>query len=503
MIMDIIIYPVTYKMFDYENTLRIDEIRSLFPDAVLEHTSSNAVHFKVNEDQVSSLEAKLSRLTYSSHYELDNTTYYTSQHKKELSCGKTGHQNRQSTRYGAHGIHEYKGKFNPQIVSSLFNIMKINPGDKIIDPFCGSGTSLVEASYFGLNAQGFDINPLACFISNTKVNAHKVSKKEIVDATYIIKNDFSASLNIPLNTPRLDYLSKWFEPEYLSSIESIRSSILKIDNENLRNILLLITSNLLRDYSKQEPSDLRIRRRISAYPDKSILDCFMAAAIAFANNISSLSEFLRFSDVSCFAKNMDIRNVSAAEEKTLADGAITSPPYATALPYIDTQRLSLVWLGLISPDTINPLEKELIGSREITKKNIDLIRDQLFNETELPPELVKLCKEMLSSLSDTDGFRRQATPFVIYRYLKDMAVMFKRVSHLLRKGAEFSLVVGSNHTVLGGRRFDLDTPLYLQLIAENLGWELVENRVLDAYQRYGLHAKNASKSEHLIRLKNI
>ena len=50
------------------------------------------------------------------------------------------------------------------------------------------------------------------------------------------------------------------------------------------------------------------------------------------------------------------------------DAAITSPPYAMALPYIDTQRLSLVWLGLVEPGGIAGLEAELIGSRELRGK---------------------------------------------------------------------------------------------------------------------------------------
>jgi len=500
--MQVSIHPMNYKMFDYEIKLHIDEINKFFPDMKISIIKKNIIEFNTEAAEKDEVISKLSRLTYSKSFFVDNIEFHTLQYKKELSCGKTGHQNRQSTRYGAHGLHEYKGKFNPQIVACLFNIMGIRGGDNIIDPFCGSGTSLVEASYSGINSVGYDINPLACFISNTKANSHNLNGQLIIDAVNRIEINYRSHGNSEIKSERYSYLEKWFEREYLECFESIRSCILELEDLNLKNILLLIASNLLREFSKQEPGDLRIRRRKSEYPEKTVIESFLIASQAFSKNISNLNNSIVFENVDCLARNVDIRNASIIDGDTLADAAITSPPYATALPYIDTQRLSLVWLDLINPGTINQLERELIGSREITKTSTNSLKIQLLNEVSLPVELTSLCNEMIGSLDDKDGFRRQATPYVIFRYFKDMEIMFKKVSKMIKPGGEFSLVVGSNHTVLGGKRYDLDTPRYLELIAKSQGWKVLENRPLDAYQRYGLHSKNASKTEHLLRLKN-
>jgi len=83
---------------------------------------------------------------------------------------------RQSTRYSVHGLHEYKGKFNPQIVRATANLLRLGLDRKaqILDPFCGSGTSLVEAAHMGWDALGTDINPLAILISNAKIQALKI-----------------------------------------------------------------------------------------------------------------------------------------------------------------------------------------------------------------------------------------------------------------------------------------------------------------------------------------
>ena len=91
-------------------------------------------------------------------------------------------QRRQATRYGLHGIHEYKGKFNPQVVRALTNVVDPDAG-VLVDPFCGSGTSLIEAVRLGMSAVGVDRSPMAVFLADTKTRAlsepdHKEVREE-------------------------------------------------------------------------------------------------------------------------------------------------------------------------------------------------------------------------------------------------------------------------------------------------------------------------------------
>src|SRR5262245_53976606 len=82
---------------------------------------------------------------------------------------------RQSTRYSAHGLHEYRGKFNPQVVRAIGNLFGLEPGAWVFDPFCGSGTTLLEAAHIGWNALGIDINPLGVLIADAKLAAFTAS----------------------------------------------------------------------------------------------------------------------------------------------------------------------------------------------------------------------------------------------------------------------------------------------------------------------------------------
>src|SRR6266516_303450 len=87
--------------------------------------------------------------------------------------------NRQSTRYSAHGLHEYKGKFNPQIARTIGNVLGLQPGQWLLDPFCGSGTTLLEAAHNGWNAVGVEINPLGVEMSRAKIAAMTVSPDDL------------------------------------------------------------------------------------------------------------------------------------------------------------------------------------------------------------------------------------------------------------------------------------------------------------------------------------
>jgi tRNA G10 N-methylase Trm11 len=75
---------------------------------------------------------------------------------------------RRDSKYVTHGIHQYKGKFYPQLVKSLFNIAKLKESVKVLDPFCGSGTVMLEAYLNGFEGYGCDLDPLAVELQNQR-----------------------------------------------------------------------------------------------------------------------------------------------------------------------------------------------------------------------------------------------------------------------------------------------------------------------------------------------
>ena len=488
-----------YKYYPYEHQLALREVEKLL---VPKSVGTSLTGIVIDEPKHPAL---ADRLVYfaSKAGQPDSTDLPTRQAMLERVNGNG--PNRQSTRYSAHGLHEYKGKFNPQIAKALLNIFQIKEGDWAFDPFCGSGTSLVEAAHLNVNAVGTDLNPMAVYLANAKVGALGTPAPRILRSTAIVMRKLkSAKSRIKLDDERAEYLSKWFPPETFTDMERLRAAI-GHEPEAVESILLAIASNLLRDYSLQEPGDLRIRRRSSPLPGKPLFDAFEVAVDTFARKLADSQQVLGLLNASGGAKILDCRqSLTSALPQGVSgfDVALTSPPYATALPYIDTQRLSLVWLGLLSPSQILSLDAKLVGSREIRgESKVELDRSLFTNAANLPRAEAKLCTDLLNSLTDEDGFRRQAVPRLLYRYFLGMANSFESVHKVMKIGASYGLIVGGNHTILSGKRFDINTPAHLVSLAVSRGWTHVETVELQTYRRYGLHAKNASTTEALVILR--
>ena len=496
------LYWPGYRLFPYEQDFALRELRTVADSQVVDNN-------KLFVEIKSALRREsLGRMTYFAFAEDDGGRTETSQHMLEAYCSPSNGRARQSTRYSVHGLHEYKGKFNPQVAHFLINYLDIGNRGIILDPFCGSGTTLVEAMHSGVSSHGCDLNPLAVFLTNAKINALLTPAEDLHRMLDRIQSRYARSRDmVPDVTPdlRTAYLAKWFPAETLQTIEILRVVILA-EAKAKADIFLCMLSNLLRDHSFQEPEDLRVRRRSTPLPSVSIPEQFFTVAASFLVQKARLDHLCPVPRTAwARAVCRDIREAYRDDFASMPakgfDAAVTSPPYATALPYIDTQRLSIVWLGLRSPAGIAPLGANLIGSREFEGQEQRQWAARLAqNSGGLPKPAFEYCRELQTAVADADGFRRRAVPANLYRYLVGMLAMFDRVAHLLRPAGRFALIVGHNHTFLGGKRFDIDTPGHLVTLAKAKHWHLIETVPLQTYQRYGLHHRNAVGKEELILL---
>lgn len=503
MVDDILLFWHDYRYMPYEKYMAHREVLSLLnPNDVLSIKSGLRVTGDIPADE-------LKRLVYFRGFQVNGTYCSTLQHNLEKSNTTNGAKQKQSTRYSVHGMHEYKGKFNPQIVRGILNILDIHPASVVFDPFCGSGTTLVECSHERINAVGCDINPLAVLISNAKLSALSIPAGELrLCFENILKLYFRTIGNWRIeggDSKRQKYLQNWFTPDILLQIECLKAAIL--ENTNIwQDIFLALASDLVRDYSLQEPEDLRIRRRYSPMPTQPIIDAFQKKTTQFLHNLEAAQSVVGILDFHNQAYLTDSKTIGNSPQdwsyKPPYDAALTSPPYVTALPYIDTQRLSLVWLDLCDPSEINSTEAKLTGSREFVNGEQKVWAESLINNNQqIPVDVYEYCITLQNAIAKTDGFRRTAMPSLLYRYFSDMQKVFKSVLGVVKENAPFALVVGHNHTTLGGTRFDIDTPDLLKKIAVQCGWLQDESITLQTYQRYGLHMTNAVRAETLLILR--
>lgn len=481
-----------YQYFPYERTMALREL-----EAVLGIEPSVVDERGVFVDSVTSAK-QAAMLTYFASVESSERVFRTVQAhlESEQSVGKS----RQSTRYSVHGLHEYKGKFNPQVARAILNVFGAKPGVRVLDPFCGSGTTLVECAHLGAAGFGYDVNPMAVFVANTKLAAlgREAAAMRTVLASIVGYYAQQAFVEHE-DDARAEYLLSWFGPEAFVDIERLRTAIEMVAGEDAP-FFLVIASNLLREYSQQEPGDLRIRRRKSPMPEKRLLSAFEEASDRAIAKLEQAQQVVGLVKSGGFARLLDSRKGLDAVEPF--DFALTSPPYAMALPYIDTQRLSLVWLGMCSPKEINSLDAALVGSREIRTAESNALRLELQdNKRGLPAQEVELCQELQNGLGVGDGFRRQAVPTLLYRYFDAMRENFRSVYASVKPQGRYALIIGHNRTTIGGKQYDIDTPHHLGSLASQVGWSVEEKVELQTYHRFGIHASNAITSETLLVLR--
>jgi len=487
-----------YQFFPYEKKLGLEEVKSISKNKKIFNKDN---HLIIND---SSNFNSYDKLTYFSKISYKNKIFDTIQAKLENTRNGNILNKKQFTRYSVHGLHDYKGKFNPQIVKSLINILQVNKKNSVLDPYCGSGTALIECTHQGIASTGFDINPLAVYITNSKQKALSISAKSIKNTGEKIIEQYKIekSKKHKALTEREVYLKKWFPENTFNDIESLFNAI-KLKGKNHGDIFYCIGSNLLRDYSLQEPADLRIRKRKSPFPKTSFSEKFKSSLELFYNSLHSsqniIGKIKHNNRAHEFDTRYDLSKLKKIKPISKFDCVITSPPYATALPYIDTQRLSLVWLDLIKPSKINSSESLLIGSRESSATTkIILSNNMIKNTNSIPNKIWKFCLELNNAISPSDGFRRMAVPYLLYRYFSDMGKSFKNISSMVEPNCPFAMIVGNNQTTLGGKLFNIDTSSLLISVAKSNGWKLDRKIPLETYQRYGLHHQNAVKVENLI-----
>ena len=149
------------------------------------------------------------------------------------------------------------------------------------------------------------------------------------------------------------------------------------------------------------------------------------------------------------------------------DLIITSPPYATALPYIDTDRLSLAFLNLLNKRQKPAVERALIGSREIQTSLKNRLEQEFFDNYNCCP-LPREIKETIKHIYDLNhnaqvGFRRKNMPSLLYRYFMDMRTAVLQMHRLLKENGVCMIIIGDNVTTAWGCKMS-DTDPYCTIL---------------------------------------
>jgi hypothetical protein len=266
----------------------------------------------------------------------------------------------------------------------------------------------------------------------------------------------------------------------------------------------------LRAVSHQDPHDLRIRKRRNPLGDADVLGLFIDALDAQYSRIE------RFWLVRGYSPNRflpsrvvygDSRASSTFDALGLRDSDIdlvlTSPPYATALPYIDTDRLSLLVLFGMDASDRRPVEQDLIGSREITtghRKALETVLEE--GSIKLPIRVCNYLEQLHRRVAMADvGFRRKNMPSLLLRFFLGMHSVLMHSARLLRTGAQAMIVIGDNRISIDGREERIATTDFIEEIAVSTGLTAIERIDISVTTENLVHIRNAITKNVVLRLK--
>lgn len=365
-----------------------------------------------------------------------------------------------TTTYLTHGLHSYPARMIPQIPSTLLDYFLkenvIEEGDRLYDPFAGSGTSAVEAHLHGLNFEGNDINPFAVMLTLAKsipldITVLRKARKDLFEyISQINKKD--------PDIERPDDINKgWFPKPQLYHLLQIGDQIDDISeeyDEDIARFFRVCLSKTTRKTSYQRNGEYKRYRMPEEKRDEHDPDVFSIFEKAVKKNFSLIKEYSEkvSSDLEREVHFGDSRFAEDTQDNS-ADIVITSPPYgdhSTTVAYGQFSRDLSILTSNYSKEDMLKVDKEGLGGR--------------IEKLEPTNEFVE-GSETLSATLDTLR-KKEGRSEDALKFFRDYFEVMKQVKRILRPEQPVAWVV-ANRTM---SRVSIPTHLITKELCESLGF---------------------------------
>ena len=257
-----------------------------------------------------------------------------------------------NTKEYTHCFHNYPAMMIPQVARKLLERYGLS-GGWLLDPYCGTGTSLVEASMFGMNAVGCDINPLVRLIASAKTNPPALHiLDEHLDALEdaLMQVRFNGHSSNRAHIPSILNMDYWFSSRVVGQLARLREYVLSVKDDAVRNFLWVAFSETARECSYTKNGEFKLVRMPAQKLETHDPDVFGIFQSKLARNREGLSAYLeRREDVEVHITGSNTAHGEGPKAAQQFDLVITSPPYgdsSTTVAYGQFSRLSAEWIGL-------------------------------------------------------------------------------------------------------------------------------------------------------------
>lgn len=383
-----------------------------------------------------------------------------------------------------HLLHPYPAKLLPNIpYFFLNNSILSKPEDLIFDPFCGSGSVLVEAILAGRASIGLDSNPLAVLLAKAKTTAIPVS--QITAAMKTVNRRYTSMPPQPY--PAVINLNLWFSRRIALQLSKLKAAIAEVNSEKLKTFLNACFSVCVRrlsradprvsvpvrlkkdQYSKGHPLTKGVRRRVKMLQNADAFDEFAAIVNQNMGRVAGFSPKIKVPRV-YLGSVLELGGPTSPIPPDSVRLIVTSPPYAGAQKYIRACSLSLNWLGLCSPTQFRSYERQSIGREHYAREEY---------RTRSSTNSVS-ANAVLLNILESSPLRAH----IAANYINEMEIALTNMLSVLQPGGNLVLVTGNNQ--ICGQNFD--TTNYLLELAVQLGFK-IRLRLADDIKSWGLMTK--------------
>lgn len=397
---------------------------------------------------------------------------------------------------GIHRAFRYPAKFHPPVARALVERYS-SPGEHVLDPFCGSGTLLVEGAIAGRHTTGHDVDPLAVFISSAKLATYDVAElthlwltmektvlqlKALRDKRLDLKHvDLDAdALGEQLNSlslPGIPNIDHWFRRYVQLDLARLRDALWSCDaSAEGKAFLQLVFASIIRRSSNADPvpvSGLEVTSHMKQRDlDGRVVDPFAYFLQRGRRLLEAVESFdaVRSADASSAVSLHDARTPFGGDRP---HAIITSPPYQNAVDYYRRHQLEMFWLGLTESQADRlALLPHYVGRAKVPMRDPYLETD--FDDHPLADTWFQ--EIQATSVSRARDFKA---------YFSSMTSVFAELERFARPGANVVLVVGRSRW----GQYEIPTEeLFKQLMPAKL--------VLKEHLTYGITNRTMSYTRH-------
>lgn len=264
---------------------------------------------------------------------------------------------------GVHSIHPYPARFIPHIPRTLIEMFHPGDSSKVLDPFCGSGTTLVEAMSVGITSVGVDLSPLAALIAKVKTTPLSSTLMEVGEGVSQAAQERVANNSIAI--PAIPRLEHWFQRPIQEALASLVAEINTTAHADLADALKVAVSSIIVRVSNQD-SDTRYAAIEKKVTQKDVW-------LQFERAVSNIAVALTNVKLNFFHPPPTVRVITAdlmeVQPNQIGQDiglVVTSPPYPNAYEYWLYHKYRMYWLGM---DPITVRSKEIGARAHFFKKN--------------------------------------------------------------------------------------------------------------------------------------